>query len=70
MSVSKQINSNIFGAKIENKFRSCHRDFEQLFIECKTDKNQTVFIKCYEEKSLLTQHLSRSLKLFCTCTKD
>ena len=51
--VSKEITSNIFGAKTENKFKSCQRDFEKLFIEYKTDKNQTVFIKCYKEKYLL-----------------
>ena len=51
--VSKEITSNIFGAKAENKFKSCQRDFEKLFIEYKTYKNQTVFIKCYEENYLL-----------------
>ena len=34
--VSKEINSNIFGAKTENKFKSCHRDFEKSFIEYKS----------------------------------
>ena len=52
--VSKEVNSNIFGAKTENKFKSCHNDFEKLFIEYKTDKNWTVFIKCYKGKALLT----------------
>ena len=51
--VSNEITSNIFGAKTENKFKSCQRDFEKLFIEYKTYKNQTVFIKCYEENYLL-----------------
>ena len=37
--VSKEVNSNIFGTKTENKFKSCHNDFEKLFIEYKTDKN-------------------------------
>ena len=46
--VSKEINSNIFGVKTENKFKSCQRDFEKLLIEYKTDKNQTVFVKCYK----------------------
>ena len=54
MLVSNEINSNIFDAKTENKFKSCQRDFEKLFLEYKTDKNQTVFIKYYKEKSLLT----------------
>ena len=40
--VSKEINSNIFGANTENRFKSCERDFEKLFIEYKTDNNQTV----------------------------
>ena len=39
--VSKEMNSNIFEAKTENQFKNCHRDFEKLFIEYKTDKNQT-----------------------------
>ena len=51
--MSKEINSNIFGAKTENDFKRCRTGFEKLFIEYKTDKNQTVFIKCYKEKSLL-----------------
>ena len=50
--VSNEITSNIFGAKTENKFKSCQRDFEKLFIEYKTDKTQTVLIKCYKEKYL------------------
>ena len=50
--MSKEITSNIFGAKTENKFKSCQRDFEKLFIEYKTDKTQTVLIKCYKEKYL------------------
>ena len=54
VSVSKEINSNIFGAKTENRFKRCQRDFEKIFIEYKTDKNQTVFTKCYKEKSLFT----------------
>ena len=45
--VPKEINSNTFGAKTENKFKSYHRDFEKLFIEYKIDKNQSVFIKRY-----------------------
>ena len=52
--MSKEINSNIFDAKTENKFKRCQRDFEKLFREYKTDKNQTVFIKCCKENSLLT----------------
>ena len=31
--VSKEINSNISGAKTENKFKCCHKDFEKLFLE-------------------------------------
>ena len=54
MLVLNKINSNIFGAKTENKFKSCQRDFEKLFLEYKTDKNQTVFIKYYKKKSLIT----------------
>ena len=36
--VSREINSNIFGAKGENKFKSCQRDFKKLFIETKQIK--------------------------------
>ena len=52
--VSKEITSNIFGTRIENKVKSCLRDFGKLFIEYKSDKNQTVFIECYKEKSFFT----------------
>ena len=30
--VSKKMNSNVFGAKTENKFKSRQKDFEKLFI--------------------------------------
>ena len=51
--VSKEINSNIFGAKTENKFKSCHRDFEKSFIEYKSAIKKNLYSQ---------QHLSRLLK--------
>ena len=60
--VSKESISNIFGKKTENKVKTCKRDFQKLFIEHKTNKNQTVFIKCFKEKSLLKTAFAKSLK--------
>ena len=60
--VSKELISNIFGKKTETTVKICQRDFQKLFLERRTYKNQTVFIKCYKENSLLKTAFARSLK--------
>ena len=57
--VSKEVNTNIFGAKTENKFKSCQWNFQKLFIEYKAGKNQSGFLKCYTEKFSLSTALGR-----------
>ena len=49
--VSSKVKSNIFGAKTENRFKTCVRDLENATIVYTTrDQGETVKVKCYKEK--------------------
>ena len=60
--ISKCVTSNIFGAKTENRFKSCFRDLQDSSLIYTTKENsEKVKIPCYKEKinsnHVLTQHL-------------
>ena len=48
--ISSEVTTCIYGAQTEEKFKSCHRDFEKSTICYVTKDNQTVDISCYKEK--------------------
>ena len=51
MLVSSKFKSNIFGAKMENRFKTCVQDLENATIVYMTrDQCEVVKIKCYKEK--------------------
>ena len=53
--ISKHVTSNIFGAKTENRFKTCVRDLENSTIMYTTkETNQHIRIKCFKEKLIST----------------